>query len=181
MAGSGHRLFFGQWRLSVRPIVLPDGPFVELQLLLFLLPKPTVAIEEELIELRRLDAGATEHRMHLAAVMDLMFEQVQQQPIDSFAHHTVDTHQLHGAGEVFLPQGFAERHQPLVGLGLVVHQWGKGQGLGEVLYLTVTVAFQGSEVIAVHFQDVAKRGLDGREEPRARRRVVSLASTARKR
>src|SRR3546814_3512215 len=77
----------------------------------------------------------------------LMFEQVQQQPVDSFAHHTVDTHQVDAAREVFFPQDLAECHQPLVDLSLVMHQLGKSQGLGEVLYLAVTVAFQGGEVI----------------------------------
>lgn len=175
MAGSGHRIFSGLGRLSVQPIALPDGPFVELQLLLFFLPKRTVAIKEELIKLRWFDGGSAEHRMHLAAVMDLMFEQVQQQPVDALAHDTVGPHQVDAAGEVCFPQGFAERHQPLVGLGLALLQLGKGQGFRKVLYLAVPVAFQSGEVITVHFQDVAQRGLDGREEPRARRRVVCLA------
>ena len=52
-------------------------PFVELQLLFFLLPERAVAIKEKFIELRRLDTGATEHPVDLATVVDLMFEQVQ--------------------------------------------------------------------------------------------------------
>ena len=147
---------------STGQVFAPDPPFIELKQLFLVFAEPTVAIEKKLIELGWLDVGGAEHGVDLSTMMDLMFEQVQQQPVDSFAHHTVGTHQVDGAGEVVFPQGFAERHQPLVGSGLVVHQLGKGQGLGEVLYLAIPVAFQGGEVIAVHFQDVAKRGLDGR-------------------
>src|SRR3546814_17769667 len=95
--------------------------------------------------------GGAEHGVDLSAMMDLMFEQVQQQPVDSFAHHTVDTHTVDAAREVFFPQVLAECHPPPVVLSLVLHQLGYGQGLGAVLYLAVTVAFPGCSSLTVPF------------------------------
>jgi hypothetical protein len=77
---------------STGQVFAPDPPFIELRQLVLVFAEPTVAIEKKLIELGWLDVGGAEHGVDLSTMMDLMFEQVQQQPVDSFAHHTVGTH-----------------------------------------------------------------------------------------
>ena len=42
-----------------------------------------IVVEEELVELRRLHRGAGQHRMHLAAMVDLVQEQMREQIADA--------------------------------------------------------------------------------------------------
>jgi len=55
---------------------------------------------EELVELRRRDAGAREHGVDLPAVMDLMLEQVRQKTREGLVLHAGATHHSGGAIEI---------------------------------------------------------------------------------
>ncbi len=89
-----------------------------------------VEVEEEFVELRRRDRGAGEHRVGLAAVVDLVLEEVGEERVDALARAAVGVaDHLDAAVEVGGRQPVAEADQPAVGGGLGGAERG---GLGKV-------------------------------------------------
>ena len=52
-------------------------------------PQLEIVVEEELVELRRLHRGSRQHRMHLAAMVDLVNEQMRQEIADALGNLAV--------------------------------------------------------------------------------------------
>ena len=63
---------------------LPNPSRVDL-----LAPQLDVVVEEEFVELRRLHRCSGQHRMHLAAMVDLVDEQMRQQVADALGNPAV--------------------------------------------------------------------------------------------
>src|SRR5439155_1267041 len=68
-------------RPQARGSLPPDRLLGPAELCKFGVAQRRLAEAEEFVELRRRHAGAAQHRMDLATMMDVVLEQVQQQPV----------------------------------------------------------------------------------------------------
>ena len=129
------------------------------------------AIENELVELRRLDRRAGEHRVDLPAMMHLMQEEMRQDIVgtgDLNAARAMDAGLAH---ETLRRQCPAEREQPLIDGSLCVGQ--RPDGVERLLRIprlgTERSALERIHVEPIYCQVVVERRLDRGEEARARR------------
>ncbi len=129
-------------------------------------------IEEVLVELGRPRGGAGQHRVGLAAMVDLVLEEMREDRSYPFPRAPVRiAHDLHAAVRVRRRQAVAERHQPAVGCGL---RPSKHRRLGEVRFgiedrKTAASLFERVEIVDVNGVDVIERPAQRREEPDPRR------------
>ena len=136
------------------------------------------ATEIELVELRRLHARADEHGMGLAAMMDLVLEQVQEQPVAALGLDARIPVQSHSGAERLLRQGLADGNQPPIDgrlLALQVRHRGAGRPVGPRLRAE-PAALQAVDVEPVDDQDVVERRLEARKEAGPRAPRTPLAS-----
>ena len=75
----------------------PDVGFIEPQRLQVGGAQRRVGREQELVELRRRDRRAGEHRMGLAAMMDLVHEEMRQDAVGAVLDHAGIANEAHGA------------------------------------------------------------------------------------
>ena len=133
-----------------------------------------LARHQELVELRRLDVGAGEHGVRLAAVVHLVLQQVGD---DMAAALALDAAVAALEGDDVVERRFVQRADVLdeAGIGgrLGARELGHGRGLRCVapLPLHVALAVQGGEVVEIDGKDVLERRLQAREKARPRRGV----------
>jgi len=140
-----------------------------------------VLAEEILVELRRRNRGPGEHCVHLTAMVDLVLEEVREHVPDPFGMpcavlaHEHDLIVRRGVGEAL-----AVRDEPPVRVALrpvQVHEARKRLGIG-VQRGTTAATLERVEIVPVDDQDVAQRGMDGREEARPRGASPGLGELA---
>src|SRR5688572_29341970 len=73
---------------------------------------------KELVELRRLDSSRAQHRMRLAAMMNLVLEQMQQQPVHPLMLNATAAVDVDDAIEIFSAEALDEGDQPAIHLAL---------------------------------------------------------------
>ena len=133
------------------------------------LPPVGIEGEEVFVELRRRHRAAGQHGVDLAAMVDLVLEEMRQEIADRLGHLPV----LAAVGgdatvEIGWPQPSAEIEQPAVEAGLRRGERGRVVELLEIVDDAEAAAalLQHVEVVEVDRQDVVQRFLDGREEAR---------------
>src|SRR5579872_808512 len=135
------------------------------------------ANREKFVELRRLDTGAAQHGVSLAAVMNVVLEQMHQQAVAALLLHpraAMDANDL--LREVVLAQPVAEGDQAVVDRALRPRQLGHGAAR---LFIgpggrTQRAALQRVDIEMIDDEDVVQRCLDRGEEARALRLEFAL-------
>ena len=135
---------------------------------LLVAPQILFAGQEELVELRRLDRRAAQHGVRLAAMMDLVLEEMLQDRGDAAGRRrAVGPRQDQPLGQAFVGLALAEIDQPPVAPALRVIEL---MGVGEVRRRIVValqhrrIAMQRVDVVDVDPQDVVQRRAQRREE-----------------
>jgi hypothetical protein len=105
-------------RILIGAALLPYFSFSPSQLRKLAGPQQGLADGEELVKLRWWNAGTREHRMRLAAVMDLMLEEMQQQAVGAFGLYVILTMDPNGAIRSALVERIAGRNSASVGHGM---------------------------------------------------------------
>src|SRR5262249_24891690 len=98
--------------------IAPDSFLGPAELIEFAGPQRRLSDCEKLVELRRRHPRAGEHGMRLAAMMDLMLEQMHQETIAPFGLHRNVAIDSHDVVETFRRQRITENDQSLVNGGL---------------------------------------------------------------
>jgi hypothetical protein len=113
--------------------------------------------------------------VRLAAVMNLVLEQMQQQPITAFDLRAGAAADLNIGFERLAGQAVADRDQPCVDRGLRWQQIGDGDAWRLVLERAIAQcsAFKGVDVEVIDNQNVIERPLQAWKEPSARQAVSS--------
>src|SRR5581483_3630665 len=132
---------------------------------------------EKFVELRRLDTGAAQHGVSLAAMMNVVLEQMHQQAVAALLLHpraAMDANDL--LREVVFAQPVAEGDQAVVDRALRPRQLGHGAAR---LFIgpggrTQRAALQRVDIEMIDDEDVVQRCLDRGEEARALRLEFAL-------
>ena len=137
-------------------------------------------LAEELVQLRRLDRGPAQHCVRLAAVVDLVFEEMQQQPDGALALDSLAPVYLHNVVQRRLGQLVAGRYQPPVHISLshgkLSHD-SAGKRVGPGAGAKVA-ALDGIDIEPVDYEIVIERGLDRTEEASPGRLELALGQGA---
>ena len=131
------------------------------------LPQLDVIVEQKLIQLRRRHRGAGQHGVHLAAMVNVVQEDMGENVSDLFGDHAVLAPVGDDAAiEIGLRQAIAEGDQPPVGRDLGGKQR-PGFVEGHELIMgcgTDAALFEKIEIEVIDRKDVVERCLDRREE-----------------
>ena len=148
------------------PAIAPDRRLGPSKMFELIGPKWRLAGRKEFIELRRRDARAGQHGMRLAAMMDIMLEQMHEQSVAPLGLHFRVAVDFHDVVEACGRQRIAHRHQPPVDRGLRRRQFGDRPIRNGIFprLRSEPPALQRVDIAEVDDIDVIQRRLQARKE-----------------
>jgi len=148
----------------------PDDVFIEAQSLEVVRTAMGLPLHEELVQLRRLHAGARHHGMRLSAVVGLVVEQVHQHPIDPVRLYVGSAVHVDGLPQRGGLESVAECDESRVDGTLFARQVGQARTWDILLGGTEAepTGLQSVHVVPVDDQDVVHGRLKRRKEADSR-------------